>query len=58
MKIKCPMGEQLQARPITEQDFLNLQSKFNYFKKEKVLDDFLASMIFLLAQRTRRKLVL
>ena len=31
MKVNCPMGEQLQARPITEQDFLNLQSKFDDF---------------------------
>ena len=31
VKVNCPMGEQLQARPITEQDFLNLQSKFDDF---------------------------
>lgn len=28
VKVKSPMGEQLQARPITEQDFISLQSMF------------------------------
>ena len=31
VKVNCPMGEQLQPRPITEQDFLSLQSKFDDF---------------------------
>lgn len=32
VKVNCPMGEQLQARPITEQDFIKLQSTFSTYK--------------------------
>lgn len=39
VKVKCPMGEQLQARPITEQDFLSLQKKLSGMNESSLVVD-------------------
>ncbi|XP_028411704.1 AP-3 complex subunit beta-1-like isoform X2 [Dendronephthya gigantea] len=39
VKVNCPMGEQLQASPITEQDFINLQKKLSGMNESSLTAD-------------------
>ncbi|XP_046839120.1 AP-3 complex subunit beta-1-like [Xenia sp. Carnegie-2017] len=39
VKLKCPMGEQLHARPITENDFLTLQKKLSGMNESSLTVD-------------------